>query len=71
MRSHLVPPLRCGDHMCQKCVAIDVRIERYRWLVTQLRDERTLSAIELQIRTLETRKATFHPDDRLASDDLT
>lgn len=56
--------------MCRKCVAIDVRIERYRWLLTQLYDERTLRAIEVQIRNLETRKATFHPDDHPASDVL-
>ena len=52
--------------MCQKCIAIDVRVERYRWLVTQVSDERTRTAISVEITTLEARKAVFHLDERPA-----
>ena len=52
--------------MCQRCIAIDVRVERYRWLVTQVSDERTRTAISVQITTLEARKAAFHQDERPA-----
>jgi hypothetical protein len=60
----LVPPKLAVTFMCQKCIAIDVRIERYRWLMTQVSDERTRNAIAVQISTLKNRKATIHPDNR-------
>ena len=47
--------------MCDQCEAIEFQIRRYRWLETQLNDQRTLQGLKVQIRILEARRASLHP----------
>jgi cell division FtsZ-interacting protein ZapD len=46
--------------MCEKCVELDGKIKRYRWLASMIADQLTLDRIEALIAQLETRKAALH-----------
>lgn len=54
------PALRSRDIMCDQCRAIDIQIQRYLWLETQLSDPRTLRGLAAQIEILETKRAALH-----------
>ena len=49
--------------MCDQCDAIDLQIQRYRWLETQLSDPRTLGGLDVQIKILKERRALLHPSE--------
>jgi hypothetical protein len=48
--------------MCEKCEAIDKRIEHYRELATHVIDQPTLNGISLLIAKLESDKKELHPN---------
>ncbi|SHN80770.1 hypothetical protein SAMN05444170_4499 [Bradyrhizobium erythrophlei] len=47
--------------MCEKCVEIDSKIERYKRLARQMSDKRTLEGIDELIRQHEAEKTALHP----------
>jgi hypothetical protein len=49
--------------MCQRCVELDEKIERYRALARRVTDRMTLDAIARLIKKMEARKAALHPAD--------
>jgi hypothetical protein len=46
--------------MCDKCVELDGKIARYRWLASMITDQLTLDGIKVLIAQLESRKASLH-----------
>ena len=48
--------------MCEKCVAIDGKIEHYQNLSSLVTDRRTLDGIKLLIARLEAGKQALHPE---------
>lgn len=48
--------------MCEKCDAIDRKIDHYRWIAGQLNDKRTIEGIDELIRQHEAEKRALHPE---------
>jgi hypothetical protein len=48
--------------MCEKCLEIDEKIERYRSILRSIRDEATVDGAEKLIADLEAQKAALHPE---------
>jgi hypothetical protein len=48
--------------MCEKRGEIDKKIDHYRWLATEVNDERTSKGISELIRQCELEKADLHTD---------
>lgn len=46
--------------MCEKCVEIDRRIARYRWMKSEISDQQTLDAIDDMIEGMTAEKAELH-----------
>ena len=59
----LTPKSEVG-HMCEKCVEIDDRIDRYLRLSQSVNDQRTLAGIVMLIEKLEAEKAALHPEQQ-------
>ena len=49
--------------MCAKCVAIDKKIERFRWIAGRMSDRTTLRAIEDLIEQHQAEKRALHPEE--------
>jgi hypothetical protein len=47
--------------MCEKCVEIDAKIERYRNIVRSIADQPTVDGTKALIADLEAQKAVLHP----------
>jgi hypothetical protein len=47
--------------MCEKCVELDERIERYRKLIRGVSDRLTVESAKKLIDEAQARKAKFHP----------
>ena len=56
--------------MCEKCVAIDGKIEHYQNLSSLVTDQRTLDAIKQLIAQMEAEKQTLHPQRTAVCADL-
>jgi hypothetical protein len=52
--------------MCDKCNAIDVRIEHYRVLESRMTDQALLDGIKVLVAELEARKVAVHPEGSLS-----
>ena len=50
--------------MCDKCVELDGKIERYRRLSFRMTDQQTIDGIKALIERMETQKAMFHPEQK-------
>lgn len=50
--------------MCEKCVEIDKKIERYRNILRSIRDEATVDGTMKLIADLEAQKAALHPQQK-------
>jgi hypothetical protein len=50
--------------MCEKCVEIDKRIERYRRLLMEVSDQVTVDGAKVLIAALEAEKIKLHPEQR-------
>jgi len=50
--------------MCEKCVEIDERIERYRRLLLAIGDEITVQRAKELIADLEAQKIALHPEQK-------
>ena len=48
--------------MCEKCVEIDRRVERYRRLSSGLTDEATLDGIKKLLTQLKAQRSALHPE---------
>lgn len=48
--------------MCEKCVEIDKRLERYRRLLLSIADEATVDRAREMIADLESQKVALHSD---------
>ena len=61
-----VAPFRgsSGDPMCDKCVELDKKIERYRRLSSSLADQITIDRIKALIDELHTQKVELHPEQK-------
>jgi hypothetical protein len=47
--------------MCQRCVELEEKIERYRALARRVTDKATLEGIAMLIEKMEANKAALHP----------
>jgi hypothetical protein len=47
--------------MCEKCIEIDVRIERYRNILGTMGDQATVDAAKQLIADLKDQKSALHP----------
>jgi hypothetical protein len=47
--------------MCDKCVELDKKIERYRMMSSSVTDQLTIDRIKGLIADLQAQKATLHP----------
>ena len=56
--------------MCEKCVAIDGKIEHYRNLSSLITDQRTLEGIKHLIAQMEAEKQALHPERTAVCSDL-
>jgi hypothetical protein len=56
--------------MCEKCVAIDGKIEHYQKLSSLVGDQRTLEAIKQLIAQMEAEKQALHPERMAVCSDL-
>jgi hypothetical protein len=50
--------------MCEKCIEIDAKIERYQHLSRWITDQPTLDAIKKLTEDLKTEKAVLHPSKK-------
>jgi len=50
--------------MCEKCVEIDERIERYRRVLLSIGDQVTVDRARELIADLEAQKIVLHPDQK-------
>jgi hypothetical protein len=50
-----------NGEMCEKCVEIDAKIERYRNIVRSIADQPTVDGTKALIADLEAQKAVLHP----------
>jgi beta-phosphoglucomutase-like phosphatase (HAD superfamily) len=50
--------------MCEKCVEIDQKIERYQRMSSRINDQPTLDGIKKLIEQLKAEKAALHPEQR-------
>jgi hypothetical protein len=48
--------------MCDKCVKLDERIDRYRRISSSITDQLTIDRIKDLIAELQAQKATLHPE---------
>jgi hypothetical protein len=48
--------------MCEKCVELDNKIERFRRLSSGITDQQTIERFRLQMEQLEAQKAALHPE---------
>jgi hypothetical protein len=48
--------------MCEKCVEIDKKIERYRVLIAGVTDKLALDGLKELIDQMEAQKAALHPE---------
>jgi hypothetical protein len=48
--------------MCEKCIEIESKMERYRRLSSGLTDEATLDGIRKLIEQMKAQKAALHPE---------
>jgi hypothetical protein len=48
--------------MCEQCVEIDKKIERYRRLASRLTDQATLDGIKQLIEQMQAQKVALHPE---------
>jgi hypothetical protein len=49
--------------MCEKCVELDGKIERYKRLSSGVTDQPTLDGIKALIEQINAQKAALHPDE--------
>jgi len=49
--------------MCEKCVAIDRKIEHYERLCLSVSDQLTIDRIKALVAEMKAQKAKFHPDE--------
>jgi beta-phosphoglucomutase-like phosphatase (HAD superfamily) len=49
--------------MCEKCVEIDKKIERYRVMASRITDQPTLDGIKDLIEQMRAQKAVLHPEE--------
>jgi hypothetical protein len=49
--------------MCEKCVAIDRKIEHYERLCLSITDQITTERIKALVAEMKAQKAKFHPED--------
>jgi hypothetical protein len=50
--------------MCEKCVEIDGKIDRYRRLASSITDRRTIDGIDELIEKMKAEKAALHPEKK-------
>ena len=50
--------------MCEKCVEIDEKVDRYRWLLTRVNDDIARLGIGELIAELIVKKEELHPPDK-------
>jgi hypothetical protein len=50
--------------MCDTCVELDKKIERYRRLSSQISDQITIDRIKALIQELQTQKVELHPEQK-------
>jgi hypothetical protein len=48
--------------MCERCIEIDIKIERYSRMAKMINDKTTLHAIDTLVAALEVRKLALHPN---------
>ena len=48
--------------MCEKCIALDAKIERYRELSARVNDRLVLDAIKTLTDKLQAERAALHPE---------
>jgi hypothetical protein len=51
--------------MCEKCVALDAKIDRYQRMARMITDQRTLDGIAKAIEETNAEKAALHPEQEL------
>jgi hypothetical protein len=50
--------------MCEKCIELDDKMERYRRIASRIYDQLTLDRIKELIAELESEKAQLHPEQQ-------
>ena len=53
-----------GGPMCDKCVELDKKIERYRRVSSSLADQITIDRVKALIDELQTQKVELHPEQK-------
>jgi hypothetical protein len=48
--------------MCERCVELDAKIDRYKQMARMVTDQRTLDAIAKAIEEANAEKAALHPE---------
>jgi hypothetical protein len=56
----MLPPIPSGEPMCEKCVEIDITIERFRRIQRSISDDLTVDRAKAVIVELTTTKAALH-----------
>jgi hypothetical protein len=53
---------RCEMGMCEKCVELDAKIDRYKQMARMITDQRTLDGIAKIIEEANAEKGALHPE---------
>jgi hypothetical protein len=51
-------------HMCDKCIQLDKKIERYESLASGVTDQLTLERLRELVREMRTQKTALHPQQQ-------
>jgi hypothetical protein len=54
----------CGTTMCEKCIEIDAKIDRYQTMSRLITDQPTLDAIKKLTDELNAEKVALHPEQQ-------
>jgi hypothetical protein len=54
----------CGISMCDKCIELDAKIERYQYISRMLTDQQTLDGIQKLVEQMKVEKAALHPEQQ-------
>jgi len=50
--------------MCDKCIELDAKIERYQYISRMLTDQQTLDGIQKLVEQMKVEKAALHPEQQ-------
>jgi hypothetical protein len=58
----MLPPDPSGEHVCDKCIEHDGKIDHYKQIASRMEERAMLDGIKALIAGLQAEKAALHPE---------